>query len=89
MRTLPAPCLTSGWTQGDATKAWSGGTAAISASPAVPAGARATFSFTGTSVRWIGLRGPQYGIARVFLDGAFQATVDLYSPSSVQTAATQ
>ena len=80
--------LTSGWTQGDATKAWSGGTAAISASPAVP-GARATFSFTGTSVSWIGLRGPQYGIARVFLDGAFQATVDLYSPSSVQTAATQ
>ena len=68
--TSTATTFTSGWTQGDTTKAWSGGTAAISASPAVP-GARATFSFTGTSVSWIGLRGPQCGIARVFLDGAF------------------
>ena len=81
--TSASTTFTSGWTQGDTTKAWSGGTAAISATPAAP-GSRATFSFTGTSVSWIGLRGPQSGIARVYLDGAFQATVDLYSPSAFQ-----
>src|SRR5439155_26968367 len=75
--------FTTGWIQGDATKAWSGGTAAVSATPAV-AGARATFAFTGTSATWIGLRGPQSGIARVYLDGAVQATLELYAPAVVQ-----
>ena len=82
--TAAATTFTSGWTQGDATKAWSGGTAAVSATPAVP-GARATFTFIGTTVSWIGLRGPQGGIARVYLDGAFQATVDTYAPTQFQT----
>ncbi len=68
------------WTHGDATRAWSGGTAAVSAT----AGARATVAFTGTELRWIGLGGPQAGIARIFLDGAFNAEVDLYSPDHVQ-----
>ena len=48
------------------------------------AGARATVTFTGTEVNWIGLRGSQAGIARIFLDGAFNAEVDLYSPTDVQ-----
>jgi hypothetical protein len=48
------------------------------------AGTSATFSFVGTSATWIGLRGPQTGIARVFLDGAFQAEVDTYSPAEIQ-----
>ena len=42
------------------------------------AGMRATFSFTGTSVSWIGARGPHTGIARVWLDGALVAEVDTY-----------
>jgi Big-like domain-containing protein len=67
--------FTAGWTQGNASRPWSGGTAAISAA----AGAKATFSFTGTKVAWIGFRGPQTGIGRVFLDGAFAAEVDTYS----------
>jgi hypothetical protein len=36
-------------------------------------------SFTGRSVRWIGLRGPQVGIARVSLDGTFVTEVDMFS----------
>ncbi len=68
------------WTQGDTTRGWSGGTAAVSAT----AGARAFVTFTGTELSWIGLRGSQAGIARIFLDGAFSAEVDLYSPSDIQ-----
>jgi hypothetical protein len=44
------------------------------------AGAQATFTFTGTSVKWIGARGPWGGIARVFLDGTLVAgSVDTYA----------
>jgi hypothetical protein len=80
--TSPAPAMsyTAGWTQGDTTRAWSGLTAAVSTT----VGARATFTFTGTSVSWIGLRGPQTGIARILLDGAFQAQVDTYYRSEIQ-----
>ena len=35
--------------------------------------------FTGTGVSWIGLRGPQTGIARVSLDGVQAADVDTYA----------
>ena len=55
---------------------WSGGTAALG----FVAGQRATFSFTGTGISWIGFRGPQAGIANVYLDGALAATVDTYAP---------
>ena len=75
-----ASSFTAGWTQGDATVAWSGGTAARSAT----AGARTAFTFTGTEVRWIGLRAPDTGIARIILDGSFHADVDTYSPTAVQ-----
>ena len=68
------------WTQGDTTRAWSGGTAAVSAAPA----SRASVTFTGTEVKWIGLRGPQAGIARILLDGAFNAEIDLYSRDEIQ-----
>lgn len=76
------------WHLGEITRNWSGGTAAVSiwgpsGSPSpsdlnVPA-ARVTLSFTGTGVSWIGARGPQLGIANVFLDGVFLASVDTYS----------
>ena len=66
--------LTSGWAS-DASKSWSGGTAAVSTAP----GAQATFTFTGTSVNWIGGRSPGTGIARVSLDGVFVSEVDTYS----------
>ena len=44
-------------------------------------GATATFTFTGTSVSWIGFDCERCGIARVSLDGAVVATVDTFAPS--------
>jgi hypothetical protein len=78
--TGPSVAYTPGWTQGDRTSTWSGGTAAVSTT----AGARTTFTFTGTSVRWIGFRGPQAGLARVSLDGIFVTDVDTYAPDRLQ-----
>jgi hypothetical protein len=66
--------FTAGWTA-DASRAWSGGTAAFSSST----GARATFGFSGRSVAWIGGRASGTGIARVYLDGALVAEVDTFS----------
>lgn len=62
------------WYQGNTDRAWSGGTAAIAVSGAV-----ATLNFTGQAVSWIGFRGPQAGIARVYLDGTQVAVLDLYA----------
>lgn len=75
--TDPDIAYTAGWTQGDSSRAWSQGLAALSGT----AGARATLSFTGTSITWIGARSPMTGIARVYLDGAAVADVDTYSPT--------
>jgi hypothetical protein len=59
-----------------------GGTAA----QAVDAGARATFRFSGTGVRWIGYRDEWAGVANVYLDGQLRDTVDTYgSPFRPQT----
>src|SRR5262249_33506627 len=80
--TSASTAFTAGWSQGDTTKAWSGGTAAVAKTP----GGRAARTVTRTAVTWIGLRGPQSGIGRVYLDGAFQATVDLYAATSMQAA---
>ena len=41
------------------------------------AGASASFPFTGKSVAWMGPKGPTRGRARVFVDGAHVATIDL------------
>ena len=69
--------LVTGFTQGSSLRAWSAGTATLSTTP----GSRATFAFTGTAVTWIGARGNQTGIARVFLDGSLAALVDTYAPT--------
>jgi hypothetical protein len=66
-----------GWTQGDTSRAWSAGIAALSSTT----GAQATFNFTGTGISWIGARGPQTGIANVTLDGVALPPVDTYSPT--------
>jgi hypothetical protein len=58
--------------------AYSGGSEATH----MDAGARATFTFTGTAVAWIGFKDPWSGIARVYLDGAVVATVDTYAASA-------
>src|SRR5262249_47003506 len=71
----PSVTYSSGWTQGDNSETWSGGTAAFSGAP----GAQASFSFTGPSVTWIGARDSTTGIARVSVDGVFVRNVDTYS----------
>jgi hypothetical protein len=60
----------------DPGKTWSQGAAMTSSS----GGARATFTFTGTSVGWVGIRHSAGGLASVFLDGVFQREVDFFRP---------
>src|SRR5688572_10396235 len=62
------------WTTADARLGWSGGSALQSAT----AGATVSFTFTGTSVRWLGSRGRNMGIAAVSLDGVLVKEVDLF-----------
>jgi hypothetical protein len=86
--TSPAITYVGGWVQGNTARPWSGGTAALANSGPAADGSptRATLSFTGTAVSWMGFRGPQTGIARVFLDGALTATVDTYAPTEALEA---
>jgi len=72
--TDPSVTYAGSWTQ-DGSRSWSGGTAAFSTTP----GARATITFTGPSVSWIGGRATSTGIARISLDGVFLTEVDTYS----------
>jgi hypothetical protein len=82
--TDPAITYSAGWLRDNRDHPYSEGTAAVSTIP----GDRATFTFTGTSVSWIGFRGPQTGIARVILDGAVVAdSLDTYSATDVPQGA--
>lgn len=77
-----AVSLSAGWTQSDSRFGWSGGAARQS----TVSGATASFTFTGTSVRWIGSRGTNRGIALVKVDGGRGIEVDLYAkPFEVRT----
>jgi chitodextrinase/uncharacterized protein (DUF427 family) len=78
--TDPAITYTAGWFLGNRDHPYSEGTAAVAGAP----GDQATFTFTGTSVSWIGYRGPQSGIARVILDGSVIAdSLDMYAATEV------
>src|SRR5205823_11997764 len=70
------PGRPAGWWHGSRSRDWSGGTASFNRS----AGARASFAFNGTAVRWIGFRAPWAGIADVYIDGMLVSEVDLYAP---------
>ena len=61
---------------------YSGGNVAWSRTP----GASATFTFTGSSVSWIGPEGPTRGLALVRLDGRAIARIDLWRSSFVARA---
>jgi hypothetical protein len=63
------------WPRSTSSPSWWGGRARLSSS----AGATARFTFTGRSVAWVGLRASNRGIARVYVNGSFVATVDLRS----------
>lgn len=44
-------------------------------------GAYAQFTFTGTSIKWIGPKNVDCGISQVYLDGSLVASVDMYAAS--------
>lgn len=62
------------WTVQKLTAAWGGGVRYTRA-----AVARARLTFTGRSIAWVSHKGPTRGKATVYVDGAYVATVDLYS----------
>ena len=70
-----AVTLAGAWTRSDASRGWSGGSAVQSNA----AGATASMTFIGTSVRWIGSRGRAMGIALVSVDGGPPKEVDLFA----------
>jgi hypothetical protein len=63
------------WTNADRRFGWSGGAARQSN----VAGATASFTFIGTSVRWLGSRGDSLGRALVRVDGGPAREVDLWA----------
>jgi len=75
--TDPAIAYGPNWFQDNRDKAYSEGASAESNI----VGAQATITFTGTGISWIGARGPQCGIARIFLDGVFVEDFDTYAPT--------
>src|SRR4029077_15802918 len=63
-----------GWHQ-NSNSMYSGGTATGSGD----AGARATLTFSGTGVTFIGYEDEYAGTANIYVDGTKQATVDMYA----------
>ncbi|MDP2400991.1 MAG: hypothetical protein Q8M66_03350, partial [Actinomycetota bacterium] len=75
----PNLVYTKTWNLQNRTTYWNGSHRIVSAT-----GASVNAAFTGTKVAWIARTGPDYGIARVTLDGGTPVDVDLYSPSYQQ-----
>jgi hypothetical protein len=73
--TDPHLAWTTGWTFYTAATMYSGSAVADTKT----ANASVTIKFSGTSLGWIGLMGPDCGRAKVTLDGGGPVTVDLYS----------
>src|SRR6266850_4062650 len=71
----PAVTLRGTWTASDSAYGWSGGSAVQSG----VAGATASITFSGTSIRWLGSRGRAMGIALVSVDGGPAKEVDLFA----------
>jgi len=68
------------WIHGNLNRTWSEGTISESHSP----GASVTFTFSGTSVSWIGCRKLSTGPAKVYLDGVFVREIDTYLPPPME-----
>jgi hypothetical protein len=76
----PAITYSGDWIHGNVNRSWSEGAAATSA----VAGSRATFTFSGTSVSWIGCRKASIGPARILLDGVFVKEIELFEPVPIE-----
>ena len=59
---------------------WWGGTARASSTK----GSTATYTFTGKSIAWVGLKAATRGKAQVYVNGVLKATVDLYSATTLR-----
>jgi len=68
------------WTRGNVNRVWSEGAANTSQDP----GSRATFTFTGTGVSYIGCQKSSIGPVRIFLDGALVQTIDNFKPEPIE-----
>ena len=68
------------WIRNNVNRSWSEGAAHTTET----AGARATFSFTGTSVSWISCQKRSIGNAKVYLDGAFVAEIKNHRPVPIE-----
>src|SRR5439155_15996357 len=75
--TDPSVSFGPGWIRDGGLFGWIGGRAMESQTP----GDQATFAFTGTSVTWLGMRGPDSGIARVSIDGVFVSQIAMFARS--------
>jgi hypothetical protein len=67
---------------------YSGGSYVYGYSRAPYIGTRLEAKFTGNRIRWIGPKQPNYGMAKVFIDGVYQATVNCYAPDAEKTYST-
>jgi hypothetical protein len=73
-----ASIATSGTWYSNSVPHHSGGSAMLTTAP----GARMTFTFAGTGVRWIGYRDEWSGMANVYIDGRLEAVADTFAPVS-------
>jgi hypothetical protein len=77
---LAAITYTGNWTPDNVNRTWSEGMAAKGSR----AGTRATFSFIGTAVSWIGCVKASLGRANVYLDGAFVKRLNTFRPDPIE-----
>jgi beta-propeller uncharacterized protein DUF5122 len=68
------------WVTSTSSTAWWGGTAKSSSTK----GSTASFTFTGRSIAWVGLKAANRGKAYVYINGVLKATVDLYSATTLK-----
>lgn len=77
----PAVVYSSGnWIFRNLNRTWSEGTISETATP----NAKVTFTFTGTSISWIGCRKLSTGSANVFIDGTLVRQVDTWLPAPAE-----
>jgi serine protease len=79
-----SPLITYGYWQGVTDTAASGGTYRQSAYTT----GHASFTFSGTAVKWATIKGPDKGIASVTIDGASKGKFDLYSATKTPSVLT-
>jgi hypothetical protein len=76
----PAVVYSGNWIHGNLNRTWSEGTISESATP----GSRATFTFNGTQVSWIGCQKNTTGIANVYVDGNLVSQIDTFRAQPIE-----